>query len=370
MSTVVAVIGAGNGGTAIAAHIASKGGAVRLCDLFPEFLEGIQKAGGVELTSPEGTQKVKLQIVSSDLKEVLSDAQLIMVVTPAFTHKMIAEACAECLENGQIIVLNPGRTAGALEFLQTVRAKGCNKDIVVAETQTLIYSCRKTGPAAVHIYGVKSSVDISALPSNCISRVLNALEPYYTQFSPVNSTLNTSLANIGSMFHPTPILMNIGRIENDPRGYRYYWDGITPAVAQVIEKLDAERLAVGKAYGVKLLSAKEWLACSYRTKGDTLYERIQNNKAYGDIMAPKTIQARYMTEDIPNGLVPIAALGHAAGVATPNIDAVVTLACSIYGKNFRMEGRSLRSLDLEDLSRNQIVEYFRTGIKQKIEVAK
>ena len=367
MSISVAVIGAGNGGTAIAAHIAGMGGEVRLCDLFPQFLEGIEKEGAIELTLEGETKRVKPALVTSDVAKALAGAKLIMVVTPAFTHKMIAEQCAQFLEDGQIVVLNPGRTAGALEFLNAIRTKGCRKDIIVAETQTLIYSCRKTGPAAVHIYGVKESVDISAFPGNRIGEVIEALAPYYPQFTPAQSVLATSLANIGSMFHPTPVLLNMGRIENDERGYRYYWDGITPSVAHLIEKLDAERLAVGAAYGVELLSAAEWLVHSYPTHGDTLYERIHNNDAYGDIMAPKTIQARYITEDVPNGLVPIAALGHAAGVDTPNIDAVITLACSIYDKDFRAEGRSLKNLGLEGMNKDEILHYFVTGMRETAE---
>ena len=132
-------------------------------------------------------------------------------------------------------------------------------------------------------------------------------------------------------------------------------------------RCDAERLAVGAAYGVELLSAAEWLVHSYPTHGDTLYERIHNNDAYGDIMAPKTIQARYMTEDVPNGLVPIAALGHAAGVDTPNIDAVITLACSIYDKDFRAEGRSLKNLGLEGMNKDEILHYFVTGMRETAE---
>lgn len=303
------------------------------------------------------------ELVTSDLKEAAKGSDLIMVVTPAFTHKMIAEKICEYLEEGQVVVLNPGRTGGALEFLNTLRSKGCTKDIVVAETQTLIYSARKTEPEKVQIYGIKKSVAVSCIPGNRIGDVLALLKDYYPQFKPAESVLETSLSNIGSMFHPTPILLNIGRIENDNRGYRYYWDGITPSVAKLIERLDSERLKVGEAYGIKLLSAYEWLNQCYEVKGDSLYERLQNNTAYGEIKAPTTIQARYMTEDVPMGLVPIAALGKAAGVETPIIDAVITLASSIYDKDFRSEGRSLKNLGLEGLAKEQITEFFATGEK-------
>ena len=363
MSISVAVIGAGNGGTAISAYLAAAGAEVRLCDLFPEFLTGIQEKGGIELHIEGKVVNASPKIVTSDLGEAVRGAELIMVVTPAFTHKMIAEKVWEYLEDGQVVILNPGRTAGALEFLNAIRAKGCTKDVVIGETQTLIYSARKTGPAEVHVYGVKKKVAISAFPGNRMGDVLRLLNEYYPQFTPTANVLETSLANIGSMFHPTPILCNIGRIENDQRGYRYYWDGITPSVAKLIECLDAERLAVGKAYGVELISAYEWLNQSYGVEGENLYERICANTAYGDIKAPTTIQARYMTEDVPNGLVPIAALGAAAGVATPNIDAVITLACSIYGKDFRAEGRSLQNLGLEGMGKDAIIRFFQTGIK-------
>ena len=86
--------------------------------------------------------------------------------------------------------------------------------------------------------------------------------------------------------------MNIGRIETDPNGFRYYWDGISPSVATLIKGIDAERIAVAEAYGVHILSAEEWLRQSYDTYGDDLYDLLQHNNAYGDIKAPTTINAR------------------------------------------------------------------------------
>lgn len=361
MKNVITVIGAGNGGTAIAAHLASAGAQTRLCDLFPQYVEGIEAAGGIDLTDNGKTEFVSPALVTDDVPAAVRGAKLIMVVTPAFTHKMIAEKICDALEDGQIVVLNPGRTAGALEFYNTLQARGCRKDVIVAETQTLIYSTRKTGDHAVHIYGTKQAVDISAFPGNRIGEVLEILNPYYPQFKAATSVLKTSLTNIGAMFHPAPILLNIGRIEADARGFRYYWDGISPSVAELIERIDAERVAVAAAYGVEVLTAKQWLVHSYPTHGDTLYEMIQNNKAYGEIKAPTTIRARYMTEDVPNGLVPIAALGEAAGVSVPNINAVITLACSIYGRDFRAEGRSLKNLGLIGMNKEEICHFFETG---------
>ena len=359
----IAVIGAGNGGTAIAAYLASCGAKINLCDLFPEFIEGIIKAGGIDLTINGKTSHQVMDKVTTDVAETIRDIQLIMIVTPSFTHGMIARLCAKSLEDGQIIVLNPGRTGGAVEFLETIRKEGCNKNVIISEAQTLVYACRKVSDCAVEVYSEKNEVVLGTLPSNRTQEVLDVLTPFYPEFKPAENCLQTSLSNIGALFHPTPILLNIGRIENDKNGYRYYWDGITPAVAKLIHEIDNERMSVAKAYNVSVLSAEEWLKCSYDTYGDTLYELLQHNNAYADIKAPKTIDARYVTEDIPMSLVPISELGKLAGVETPNIDAIIKLTSTIYSKDFRNEGRSAKNLGLEGMSVDQIVKFFQTGKK-------
>ena len=262
MEKTVAVIGAGNGGTAIAAYISSLGVKVNLCDLFPQYLEGIIETKGINLTLNGKTTRQSFNKVTDDMAEAIANVHLIMVVTPSFTHRMIAERCHSALTDGQVVVLNPGRTGGALDFLNTIRSRGCHADITIAETQTLIYSCRKTGPASVEVFGVKKEVALGAFPANRIEQVLKLLHPYYPQFTAAKNCMETSLSNIGALFHPTPVLLNIGRIENDRNGYRYYWDGITPSVALLINAIDRERMAVARAYGVEVLSAEEWLQFS------------------------------------------------------------------------------------------------------------
>ena len=99
----------------------------------------------------------------------------------------------------------------------------------------------------------------------------------------------------------------------------------------------------------------------YDTHGDDLYHLIQNNQAYGDIMGPKSIQVRYVTEDVPMSLVPISTLGRVAGVPTPNIDAVIQLTSAIYQTDFRSQGRCAANLGLEGMTKEQVAHYFETG---------
>ncbi|MBO4838493.1 MAG: NAD/NADP octopine/nopaline dehydrogenase family protein [Lachnospiraceae bacterium] len=363
MNKAIAVIGAGNGGAAIAAYLASQGASVHLCDLFPQYIEGIRKNGGIELCL-NGTEEFRpLAMVTADACEAIRGTALIMVVTPSFTHRMIAEKIAGALEDGQVVVLNPGRTCGALDFLNGLRENGCTADVVIAETQTLIYSCRRIGESRVEIYGVKKEVDIAAFPADRTDEVLALLHPYYPQFKPVSSCLVTSLSNIGALFHPTPVLLNIGRIETDKNGFLHYIEGISPAVARLIHRIDLERMAVAKAYGADILSAEEWLKKSYDTYGGDLYELLQHNEAYQEIKGAHSIDVRYVTEDVPMSLVPISELGHIAGVDVQNIDAVILLLSSIYDRDFRAEGRNAARLGVRGLSREEVIGFLQSGKK-------
>jgi hypothetical protein len=115
--------------------------------------------------------------------------------------------------------------------------------------------------------------------------VLERLNPLYPQFVAAENVLETGLGNIGAMFHPTATVLSVGRIESG-LPYEFYRD-MTPSITAFIEVMDAERLALAEAYGVKVPSAAEWLASSYDgIAGDTLYERIQSNAAYRGIPLP------------------------------------------------------------------------------------
>jgi opine dehydrogenase len=138
---------------------------------------------------------------------------------------------------------------------------------------------------------------------------------------------------------------------------------MTPAVTGFLEVIDQERLAVARAFGVELNSAKEWLQRSYDgVSGETLYERIQSNRAYEGIKAPKTLQVRHLLEDIPTGLVPLASLGALAGVPTPACRAVIDIGCGLLDRDFWAEGRNAQNLGLSGMSVEEIREFVRTGV--------
>ena len=351
----IAVIGAGNGGQSIAGYLSMQGYETSLYDIDVEKMETLKKLGGIQM---EGRINGfgKIGCITTDIAEAVKGAKIIMVTTVANAHRAVATSIAPYLEEEQVVVLNPGRTCGALVFKQTLKNAGCTKRIYLGEAQTLVYACRVIENGHVNVIGIKDEVLLSGLPAADTDYILSKLNPLYPCFVKADNVLNTSLENIGAMFHPCVLLFNAATIERNDM-FWFYRD-TTEQVAEFIEKFDAERLTVGKAYGIDLLSVKEWIKFAYKdTVGNTLCERMRNNPAYHDIKSPSTIFTRQLTEDIPTGVLPIMELGKAAGVATPLLESMVNICEALLNMDLHTNGRSMKNLGLEGKSKQEILDY-------------
>ncbi|NLW16864.1 MAG: NAD(P)-binding domain-containing protein [Firmicutes bacterium] len=355
-----AVLGAGHGGQAMAGHLAYLGYEVSLYNRTDERLEPIRHSGGITLNGVINGFG-PLEVVTSNIEEAIADADIINVVVPANAHYFIAKEVAPFLRDGQIIVLHPGRTGGALEFTHVIKSSGAEVDVTIAEAQTLIYAARNNNPAQVTIYGIKNSIPVAALPGHHTAAVVSALRVAMPQFVPGDNVLKTSLDNIGAIFHPGLAILNAARIEATRGDFEFYMEGVTPTVAKVLEAMDAERVAVAAALGIPAMSARNWLYVAYDAAGRTLYEAIQNNQGYKGIKAPAGLYHRYITEDVPMSLVPIAALGELLGVPTPTIRSIIHLGSLLLGENYWLEGRTVERMGIAGLTATEIRRYVLEG---------
>jgi len=344
---------------AVAGHLGLMGFPVRLWARSAQTFEAVRTTGGVYLEGSEmGFGPVQ---ACSSLREALFGADLVLVAVPAYAHGEMARVCAPFLQSGQKVLLMPGRTAGAIEFLSTLRRHGCMADVLVGESQTFIYASRVIGPGRARIHGVKRQVQMAALPASRTAELLEVIRPAYPQFMPARWVWKTSLDNIGAVFHPAVALLNAGRIESTGGAFRHYADGITQSVARLLERLDAERVAVARALGVGALTAREWLSEVYGVDRPSLYEAIQATPAYAAVGAPGTMETRYIWEDVPTGLVPLSSLGHALSIRTPTIDSIIEMADIMCCFDFRSNGRTLERLGMAGWSRDQFSHYALEG---------
>ena len=366
-NTRYTVIGAGHGGKAIAADLAAKGFTVTLYNRTSERIKEIAARREIDLEYEGGISRCcSLAVVTSDIPEALEDADVIMVVLPASGHRDIAHECAPHLRDGQIVILNPGRTGGALEFRQILNREGCTADVVVAEAGTFIFASRSTGPAQARVFRRKNAVPLAALPAMRTGHVLETLCEAYPQFIPVPNVLHTSLDNMGAIFHPALALLNAGWIECTKGDFQFYIDGVTRSTAQVLDVLDRERVTIAAALGVRARSARRWLKDAYSAKGETLYEAIQANPGYQGIKAPRNLRHRYILEDVPFSLVPLASLGKQFGVDTWATDSMIRLACVIHGTNYYERGRTANDMGLQGLRVSEVKRYVQEGILDSV----
>lgn len=354
------VLGAGHGGQALAGHLALLGFNVSLYNRTFARIKPIAALGGINV---EGEVKgfAKLSLVTSDIKEAIEGREILMVVVPAYAHRPLTETMAPYLEDGQKIVLNPGRTGGALEVRNILKEKSVKKDILVAEAQTFIYASRSENPGQVRIFRIKNAIPVAAIPAYRTIEIIGRLKLALPQFIPGDNVLNTSLDNIGAIFHPALTILNAGRIESTRGNFQYYVEGITPSIALILEEMDKERVSVASALGIRSLTAREWLYIAYDAVGKTLYEAMQNNDGYKGIMAPPTLDTRYIEEDVPMSLVPIASLGDMLGVPTPTIKSIIHLANVIHKCNYWEKGRTIDKLGLAGLSVKEIIRLVMEG---------
>jgi opine dehydrogenase len=353
MTSRVAILGAGHAGRALAGHMALLGAEVVLWNRTAAHVAEIRERAGVELEG-EAVGFAKLSLVTSDMAEALADAKLVMVCVPAFGHRDVARECAPHLRDGHVVVLNPGRTFGALEFIHELRAQECEADVVVAEAGTFIFASRSTGPAQSRIMRIKHAVPVAAIPDDRGVEVMELLGTWYHQFTLSESTLDTSFGNVGAVVHPVITLLNAARIENTQGRFDFYVDGVSIGVAHVLEAVDRERMAVAQLLGVQVRSLKDWLLSAYRAGGEDLYEAIMANEGYRGIQAPPTTQNRYMLEDIPMSMVPMASAGRGFGLTPRAIEAVIDLSGLMHLTNYWSRGRTLATLGLEGLSPAEI----------------
>jgi len=362
-ATRYTIVGAGNGGKAMAAHLAIMGFDVTLENRTPSHIEAIQRRGGIELESYDGGPRGfgTLRLITSDMEEALRDAEVIMVVVPSSAHGDVAQRMAPFLKDGQTVILHPGRTLGAIEFDAVIHRCGCTADINLAETETFLYASRAEGPAQARIFRIKDAVPLAALPATRTNLVLEKIRPAFPQYIDGVNVLQTGLNNMGAIFHPALTLLNAGWIEATNGDFEFYIDGVTPSVARVLEVLDRERVTVASALGIRARTALEWLELAYNVAGDTLIERIHNQSGYYGIKAPTTLNHRYIFEEIPMSLVPIASLGERYGVAVNGINSVIRLACIVHSTDYWRRGRTIEKLGIQGLSVSELTQFALTG---------
>jgi opine dehydrogenase len=374
---LVAVLGGGNGGHAVAADLSLAGLKVNFFEL-PHFAGPFEKVLRTREVRLEGVSRdgmAKLNLATTDVEQAVKGAEILFVITPAFGHKVMAEAVAPHVQDGQIIVLMPG-SGGSLEFAKIFKEKKVRKEIIFAESCTLPYGTRLKGPGHVAVFINAVILPTGVFPSKRTSDVISRLKHLYPIIVPARDVLEAAINNPNPIVHPAATILSATRIEHSRGEFFLYVEGMTPAVARTFESLNQERLTICRALGYKLhhwdnLEFKNYHLgeteeeCRHRILNTSMDAAFGKDGIYAGMKmkGPENLKERYITEDVPYGMVLVATLGALLKISTPTHNSVIQLASIINRTDYWKTGRGMKELGLSKLDKRGLKKYLREGKK-------
>jgi opine dehydrogenase len=347
----------------MAADLTLAGYEVRLCE-HPRFAERFGptiKGGEIELSGIGRTGKARPAMVTTDFATALNGATLINLSIPAFGHDLFFEAMIPHLTSEQLIVVWAG-DFGSLRLAHMIAQRPGASRPVILEGSTLPYGTRLSGPARVDMLLFANPILVAALPGTETGVWPEALRTLWPGVKPAENVLQAAFANPNPIVHPPGALLSVGRIEYSGGEFYMYREGMGPATRRVVYGIYQDSCAVAEELGFTIPGyPKEDFDKPASIMGEVFECPGNRYDVIANVKGPTTLQDRYLTEDLPCGLLPIAQLGDKLGVPTPTIDAIIQLGSLVCERDFWQVGRSLASLGLDTMKPDEIIGYVTNG---------
>jgi opine dehydrogenase len=361
MFVKIAVLGGGGGAHAMAADLALASHEIRMAELpsLAENVAAVQALGGIQLTgvAPMGGSPgfARLALVTTNIPEAVEGADLIMVVVPAYGHEAFMRELIGCVRKDQTVVFHSSYFS-SLIFEKMLSEAGRGGEILFGETASLLYLAHLRGAGKVWIKAGKRRMPFAAFPASRTEEAMKRINPVYPQLVPAKNVFDTSLNEAGVLVHPITTLMNLSRIElNGP--YRSHYYDLTPGIGKIMDAVDGERQAVQAALGLPPISLPTMIHDFFNVSGKNSYEAILACPNYCRQTTPDNLEHRYISEDVPFGLVPMSAIGEQLGLDMSTTRSIIQLASSATGLNFWKEGRSLERMGLAGMNVKELVRH-------------
>lgn len=349
----VAVLGAGNGGCAVACDMSLRGHEVTLIKTSTSTIHSDQfqylldNAGESTLDEFGEMKSAKIAKVTTDLS-CLSECEIVIIYIQTKYHEPLIERMIPHLQKDQIVLINPGYLSTAYLLKHGVR-----DDVIIAEAESSFIDCRIKEPGLIKVGFRNVRNPIGIFPSSRKAEAIERLDQLGFPFTYLNSVVEAALHNPNLIVHTVGAIMSIPRIEKTNGEYCMYHEVFTPSVWRILEKLDGEKMDVLEKLGFERLPYVE--ACKFR---NSLNEERDGKEVFFWYAAmptrakgPVVVDSRYISEDVPQGLVMLEALGSHLGVSTPITTSLIELATAALGRDMRAEGRSPERLGTDNLSR-------------------
>lgn len=346
----IAVLGAGNGGSAVSADLSLGGHEVTLIKtstgLHDQHFDHLQKTGGEIALLENGLQRnTRIAHVTRDLS-ALEKSQVVIVYIRTDYHQALIQRMLPYLRPGQIVLFNPGYLSTAY-----LLGQGMPEGLTVVEAESSFIDCRIAAPGLIKVGFRNVRNPLGVFPPSKTEYAKAQLSQLGFPFTYLSSVVEAALHNPNLIVHTVGAIMSIPRIEKTGGEYCMYHEVFTPSVWRILEGLDKEKMDVLERLGFPRLSYAE--ACRFRNSADLSVDAKAVFQAYAAMptraKGPETVESRYITEDVPQGLVLLETLGQSLHISTPVCTALIEIASAALGRNLRLGGRTLESLGQEHL---------------------
>ncbi|XP_013410787.1 tauropine dehydrogenase [Lingula anatina] len=373
----VLICGGGNAAHVMAGLAATRQGVeVRVLTIFADeadkWTEAMKLRGfNVIIKGHRGQPDIDLQAnpftVSKYPEEVVPGCDLVVFAVPAYGHAQYLNAMKPFLKPGSLLVALPG--SSGFEFEVNDVLKDVAKSISVMTFDTLPWAARlKEYGHSVEVLGIKKVIH-GALHGNCetvFPHDRNAVETlqYLVGEVPVldvsGHILGITLLSPNAYVHPTMMYAEWANWDGQPVSrapllYHGVTDSSIKEMTQVHEEVEglAKRIMELRP-NVDLSKVKGLFPYILEIYEDHILDKSNlktaflSNTAYEGLRFPMVatedgklspdFNNRYLSEDIPYGLVVIRGIAEIVGVDTPHIDKVLLWSQEKLGKEFLIDG--------------------------------
>jgi len=346
----ICVLGSGNVGTAVAADLTNKGFEVTLVKTSKSihnksFEEIIKNKGKIIVEDIDNTYNVTVSKVTRDIEESVKSAHLILVFIQTNYHESLIMRIKDYLHDGQVLLFNPGYLSSAYVL------KHCKgKDITIVEAESSPIDCRIIEPGKIKVFFKNVRNPIGIYPRAKKEIVFKEINKLGYNFILLDNVVEAALHNPNLIVHTIGAIMSIPRIEYSKGDYWMYREVFTKHVWNIVLSLDEEKMSVLEKVGLHRLSYVE--ACKIRNSIDSskdatevFFDYARNKSPNG----PKIPDSRYLTEDVPQGLVLLESLGKHLDIETPTCSGLINISNAAMNEDYRISGRTIESLVEENI---------------------
>jgi len=359
---IVAVLGAGGIGLSTAAVLLDRGHAVRM---WTPSGEGAAPFRAGKPLVVDGILNGEFRPTgAAAAQEALAGADVALIAVPGNGHRAVIDAIAPHLAAAQTVIISSHCSLSALYLSQRLAAR--RLACPIAAWATTVTTGRRKAPGAVNMTTLRKEVDVAAVPARSGAQALEACRALFgDRFKLRDDLLAVSLSNLNPPVHMANSLCNLTRMERGEAWPNY--GCLTDAVGRLVEALDRERLAVAAAFGLGVRTVQDHFHLSFDLARGTVGEmaREQDKRRGGQPPGPTTLEHRYVTEDVPFGLVPLIAIARAARVPVPLHEGGVALFGARYGRDFAAQNDLLPALAIERLPAAELHALARDGFRPR-----